>query len=91
MRTQEEQQEGFVVAVADAVVDPGAMVAHAQHTPLAQAAVVAAGRLVPVALLAESHHAALRATGGKALVGAGTQISRHARALRKVQALAKQA
>lgn len=59
MRTEEEEQEGLVVAVADAVVDPGAVVVHAQDTPAAGAAVVRPRRLRPPALLAEARAAVL--------------------------------
>ncbi len=58
-RTEQEQQEGLIICVADTVVDPGAVVVHAQHTALAHSAVVAARRLVPAALLAESRCPAL--------------------------------
>jgi hypothetical protein len=60
IRTDEEQQEGLVVAVADAIIYPGAVVVHAQHAARAHAAVVRARRLRPLALLAEAHAAALR-------------------------------
>ncbi len=48
----EQQEEGAVVGVAHAVAGPGAVVVHPQHAALADAAVVAAGRLVHLALLA---------------------------------------
>jgi len=64
-RTYEEQQESLVVAVADAVVDPRAVVAHAQHAALAYAAVVAPGRLVALALLAEPYRPTLRFNDGQ--------------------------
>jgi len=44
-----------LVVVADAVVEPGAMVVHLQHTPLALPAVVAPWWFMHLALAAEPH------------------------------------
>ena len=63
-RTEEEEEEGLVVGVPHAIVDPGAVVVHAQHAPLAHPAVVRPGRLGLPALLAEPHQAALRHSAG---------------------------
>ena len=49
---QQKKEEGLVVAVAHAVVDPHAVVVHAQHALVAHAAVVRARGLVPRTLLA---------------------------------------
>mmetsp|Transcript_103094 Transcript_103094/g.222591 ORF Transcript_103094/g.222591 Transcript_103094/m.222591 type:complete len:273 (-) Transcript_103094:411-1229(-) len=49
---EHEEAEVPVVAVAHAVVDPGAVVVHLQHAPLAHAAVVRPRRLPAAALLA---------------------------------------
>mmetsp|Transcript_17526 Transcript_17526/g.44515 ORF Transcript_17526/g.44515 Transcript_17526/m.44515 type:complete len:322 (-) Transcript_17526:244-1209(-) len=55
----EEEEEGLVVAMANAVVHPGAVMVHAEHASLADAAVVAARWLGKLALLAETCAAAL--------------------------------
>ena len=49
---EHELEKVAVVEVANAVVDPGAVVVHAQHTAAAHAAMVAARGLVLPALLA---------------------------------------
>jgi hypothetical protein len=50
--------------MADAVVGPRAVVVHAQHAALAHPAVVAAGRLVLLAFLAEPRRTALSGAKG---------------------------
>lgn len=59
-RTNEEEHEGLVVGVPNTVVDPGAVVVHAQNTAPAHSAVVRARRLVTRTLLAEPCLSALR-------------------------------
>ena len=59
-RTDEEVEEGAVVAMAHAAVDPGAVMVHAQHAAPAKPTVVSARRLVPLALGAEARFPALR-------------------------------
>jgi hypothetical protein len=50
--TNEQTKKGAVVAVADAVVDPRAVMVHAQHTSITHTAVVGTRWLVVAALLA---------------------------------------
>ena len=50
------EEEVSVVAVADAVVEPGAVVVHLEHAPVAHRAVVSARGLRVDALLAHRHH-----------------------------------
>ena len=58
-RTEEEAQEGGIVAMADAVVHPRAVVVHAEDAAVALPAVVRAGWLRPATLVAETRRAAL--------------------------------
>ena len=57
--TDKEEEKGLVIALADAVVDPGAVMVHSQHTSPAHPAVMSARRLRPFALLAEPRATAL--------------------------------
>jgi hypothetical protein len=52
--TYEQTKEGAIVAVANAVVDPRAVMVHTQHTSVAHTTVVGTWGLVVAALLAEA-------------------------------------
>lgn len=58
--TQQEQEEGLVVAMANTVVDPGTMMTHAKHASLAHSTMVTSGWLVAFALLTKSQRSPLR-------------------------------
>lgn len=52
--TNEQTKKRAIVAVADAVVDPWAVMVHTQHTSVTHTTVVGPRRLVVAALLAEA-------------------------------------
>mmetsp|Transcript_5764 Transcript_5764/g.16392 ORF Transcript_5764/g.16392 Transcript_5764/m.16392 type:complete len:257 (-) Transcript_5764:164-934(-) len=77
-QVEEEEAEVPVVVEADAVVDPGAVVVHLEHAPLADAAVVRPGWLQPPALPALLRPARLRRLGGRTLPCVAVVASRAA-------------